>query len=99
MPLIDSIDSFYNLIGFVCLTAPDRFPVRDYLAPEEQWSLDRAFRELRHGLQYLDPKVADQTKLARLSALLEASESAYRNGDRTNGIKHLRELESLVFKV
>lgn len=98
MPLIDSIDSFYNLIGFVRLTAPNRFPVRDYLAADQQWTLDRAFTELRQGLLLVDPKVADETKRARLSLLLDESLDAYRAGDELRGAHLLNDFEALIFK-
>lgn len=98
MQLVDSIDALYNLIGFVRLTAPDRFPVRDFLPPDQQWTLERAFAELHRGLQYVDPQVADENKLKRLRELLDASLQAYKRADRAAGIERLFEFESLIFK-
>lgn len=98
MALVHDIDSFYNFIGYVRLTAPDRFPVRDYLKPDQQMNLDRAFAELRNGLQLVDPEVADEKKRAQLSALLEDSLSAYRSSDDIKGAHLLNDFEALIFK-
>lgn len=46
-------NSFWNFIGYVVLRAPDRFPVEDYLKPDEQMNLERAFVELSRGIQLM----------------------------------------------
>jgi len=98
MAWVRDIDSFYNFIGYVVLTAPNRFPVEDYLPPDEQMTLDRAFTELRQGLQLVDPEVADEKKRAKLSALLDDSLGAYRSGDEVTGARLLNDFEALIFK-
>jgi hypothetical protein len=95
---VRDIDSFYNFIGYVVLRAPNRFPVEDYLAADEQMTLDRAFVELRKGLAMVDPEVADAQKREKLASLLDASLAAYRAGDDIKGAHLLHDFEGLIFK-
>lgn len=98
MTWVQDIDSLYDFIGYVVVHAPDRFPVEDYLAPEEQMTLQKAFDELRHGLSLIDPEIADKDKSRRLSSLLEESLAAYRSGEMVKGAHLLQDLEGLIFK-
>ena len=95
---VRDIDSFYDFIGYVVLHAPGRFPVEDYLLPEQQMNLDKAFVELRNGLDIVDPKVADENKKRRLGALLEESLAAYRSELDMKGAHLLQEFEAAIFK-
>jgi hypothetical protein len=98
MAWVRDIDSFYNFIGYVVLRAPSSFPVEDYLPADEQMNLDRAFAELRNGLQMVDPEVADEQKRERLSSMLDAAQAAYRAGDEVKGAHMLQDFEGLIFK-
>jgi hypothetical protein len=60
--------------------------------------LDRAFAELRNGLQMVDPEVADEQKRERLSSMLDAAQAAYRAGDEVKGAHMLQDFEGLIFK-
>lgn len=98
MAWVRDIDSFYNFIGYVVLRAPNSFPVEDYLPPEEQMTLEKAFAELRRGLQMVDPEVANELKREKLSSMLEASLIAYRAGDEVKGAHLLQDFEGMIFK-
>ena len=39
------LHSFKDYVGFVQLCAPNRFPRRDGVSAEEQWTLDLAFED------------------------------------------------------
>ena len=95
---VRDVDSFYNFIGYVINRAPNTFPVEDYLPPEEQMNLDRAFVELRRGLELVEPGVADEEKKAKLAALLDQSLEAYRSGDEIKGAHLLNDFEGMIFK-
>jgi hypothetical protein len=95
---IKDINSFYNFIGYVVLCAPDRFPVEDYLAPDQQMNLDKAFAELRKGVDLVDKAVAPDEKRATLLDLLDRSIAAYRSGDDVRGAHLLQDVEALIFK-
>lgn len=94
---VKDIDSLYDFIGYVVLGAPNEFPVEDFLPPDEQMNLEKAFEELRRGLGVIDLEVANERKL-RLSSLLDESLAAYRSGDDVKGAHLLQDFEALVFK-
>lgn len=100
MAWVKDIDSFYNFIGYVVLSAPDRFPVEDYLPAERQMNLDleKAFVELRKGVDLIDEVVAPDEKRRTLLELLDQSMTAYRSGDDVRGAHLLQDMEALVFK-
>lgn len=98
MPWVRDIDSLYNFLGYVVLRAPDRFPKEDYLSADQQMNLDRAFEELRVGMRFIDPGVADDAKRRALTALLDRSLAAYRAGDDVKGAHLLQDFQDLIFK-
>ena len=99
MAWVRDIDSFYNFIGYVINRAPNTFPVEDYLAPDEQLNLDRAFVELRHGVELMDAEIVDAQKREKLLSLLDDSIAAYRTGEDVKGAHLLHDFESLIFKM
>ena len=96
MSHISDVEELYDFIGYVVLCAPDDFPNEDYLAPEEQMTLDRAYAELRNALGLLDPEVA-AGKLDQASSLLEQSLAAYRAADVHSGAHLLQDFQDLFF--
>lgn len=96
---IQSVDHLYNLIGYVVLRAPDRFPVEDYLADEDQMTLDRAFERLRDGILIAYPEDAAHEKRAWLNDALDRSLAAYRQGDDVGGAHILQDdFQDAIFK-
>ena len=98
MAWVKDINSFYNFIGYVVLCAPDRFPVEDYLPPDQQLNLEKAFVELRKGVDLIDKAVAPAEKRRSLLQLLDQSLASYRSGDDVSGAHLLQDLDALVFK-
>lgn len=92
-----TVNDLFNLIGYVVLCAPDKFPVRDYLAPDEQMNLDRAFDQLRLGVEIAYPADFHPKKSGALYSLLDKSLSAYRAGDRFNGAHLLQDFQDQIF--
>lgn len=96
---VHSVDHLYNLIGYVVLRAPDRFPVEDYLADEDQMTLDRAFECLRDGILIAYPEDAAHEKRAWLNDALDRSLAAYRQGDDVGGAHILQDdFQDAIFK-
>lgn len=50
-----------DFVGLVVLHAPDRFRREDFLADCEKLNLDRAFGELRNGLEFVTGGASDST--------------------------------------
>jgi len=96
---VQSVDHLYNLIGYVVLRAPDRFPVEDYLAEEDQMTLERAFGRLRDGILIVYPEDAARDKRAWLNDALDRSLAAYRQGDDVGGAHILQDdFQDAIFK-
>jgi hypothetical protein len=95
---IKSASDLYNLIGTVVLCAPDRFAVRDYLAPDEQMTLDRAFNHMRDAIDTLYPEDHFNDKRSSLAQALDGALSAYRDGDRYNGAHRLQDFQDMIFQ-
>ena len=98
MRRVKSLERLYDFIATVVLCAPDRFPKRDYLAEEDQLTLDRAFEELNAGMEFVRKEITDEVELARLQRLLDESLAAYRAGDEVKGAHLLQDFEAGVFK-
>lgn len=88
----------YNFIASVILCAPDRFIERDFLAPEDQLTLDRAFEELNSGMEFVRRNIKDEMMLVRLQQQLDYSLAAYRAGDDVKGARPRNDFEAIVFK-
>lgn len=97
MRWVRHFQALHDLIGFVVMRAPDRFPKEDFLADEEQLTLDRAFEELRSGLKFVAVPADDPSYHNRLCTKLEASLAAYRAGDRKQGAYLLQDFQDMIF--
>ena len=93
---VNDVNSFYDFIGYVVLCAPDRFPVEDYLSPDQQMSLEKAFVELRKGVDLV--AMPPDGKRNELLQLLNKSLAAYQSGDDVKGAHLLQDLEGHIFK-
>jgi hypothetical protein len=98
MFMMESIDDLWNHIAYTLGCAPDRFPYEDFLEPDQQMTLDRAFDLLRQGVQIAYPEPEFATKRSELNAILDCSYSHYRTGDEIAAGHLLNEFESGIFK-
>lgn len=95
---IKTVDHLYNLIGYVVLSAPDSFPIEDYLEPDKQMTLDKAFAQLRDGVEVAYPDDYHPEKKPLLYALLDQSLAAYRAGEDVKGAHLLQDFQDKIFK-
>lgn len=95
---VKDIDSFYNFIGYVVLTAPNRFARRDYLREDEQMTLKKPFSELRAGVELVKAWSPDLPEADKLSVGLDDAYALYRAGEEVRGAHRLHDLESMIFK-
>lgn len=97
MRRVTSIERLYDFIATVVLCAPDRFPKRDFLAEEDQLTLDRAFAELNAGMEFVRKRNPDPAVHQQLQGLLDESLAAYRRGEEVKGAHLLQDFEQVVF--
>jgi hypothetical protein len=95
----NDLHGFKDFVGFVRLCAPNMFPVLDYLRPDEQWTLDRAFDGLRYGLELTAREKGELPVLAICRTLVEEAYAHYREGRVRDGFFKLKEMESLIKKL
>ena len=94
---IKTVGDLSELIGYVVLAAPDHFHDPELL-PENQMNLDRAFEQLRSGVEIAYPEASFSEKRRALYALLDQSLSGYRAGDIRKGAHTLQEFRRSIFK-
>lgn len=93
------LHSFKDYAGFVRLCAPDEFPVEDFLPPEEQMMLDRAFDGFRYGLNLTGRELGELPVLVRYRNMVEEAYQHYCGGRMREGFFKLQEMENLLKKV
>ena len=97
MRYVRNLQGLYDFIATVVLGAPDRFRYRDHRPSEDQLSLDRAFKELRSGLEFVAASDTDPGFHDRLREVLDQSLEAYRAGDRKRGAHLLQDFQDMIF--
>jgi hypothetical protein len=95
---VRSVEGFRDFISLVVVHAPDEFPVEDYLQPEEQLDLEKAFAELMDGLKMLVNARKNAAPAGELFELLSKSLVAYRLGNDIEGAHLLQDFESKAFR-
>lgn len=95
---MENVDDLWNHIAYVLLCAPDQFPHEDFLSEDEQMTLDRAFEQLRQGVEVAYPEVSFASKRAVLNGLLDRSYAAYKAGQDIAAGRFLNEFQEGIFK-
>ncbi len=96
---IGSVDDLWSHIAYVRAYAPNYWKEKDFLLPEEQMTLDRAFKLLRDGIEVAYPESTFSSKRALLNEALDRALEAYRDGDEVTGATILQdEFEDQIFK-
>jgi hypothetical protein len=98
MFVMASVGELWDHIAYVLLYAPDQFPYEDFLAPDEQMTLDRAFEQLHAGVVIAYPEEQFTDKRHELHGILDQSFLAYRNRQDVEGGNLLNEFEGRIFK-
>ena len=88
-----------DFIALVVLHAPEEFPKEDWLKPEEQLNLDRAFDELRYGLDRAAEQVGGSPVIDTCRAMLDEADTHYREGRINPGAWKLQEMSCLLEKL
>lgn len=98
MPWVKNVPTFKDFLSLVIVHAPDDFPKEDYLAPDEQLNLARAFGELYKGLEMLLDSRCSSLQVTALRGILDRALTAYRSGEDVKGAHLLQEFEAIAFK-
>lgn len=92
----EDLHAFKDFIVEVIAGAPDDFMEMDWLLPDEQLNLERAFVGLRYGLQLTAAEKGDSELLATCRGLVETAYANYQAGDEVAGQAKLEEMEALI---
>ena len=87
-----------EILELVIVHAPDEFPEEDFLEPEEQLTLDMAFKELHVGVNLLSAKRVSEARRNELRKLLQQAHDKYLEGRDVEAAYILQELEAIAFK-
>jgi hypothetical protein len=93
------LHGFKDYVGFVILCTPDEFPIDDWLKPEAQMNLERAFVGLRYGLDVTTAEKGESEVVATCRQLVEEAYAMYQVGHDIEGQKKLEEMDQLLNKL
>lgn len=96
MTWIKNFAGFIDFLSLVIVHAPSDFPKEDYLREDEQLTLESAFKELRDGMRFVRPKVANEAMFGALNGQLDQALVAYRQGEDVKGAHLLQDFERLL---
>jgi hypothetical protein len=88
----NDLHSFKDYVGFVKLCAPDMFPQRVGVSPDDQWNVDLAFKGLREGLSMAAVEKGPRPVFAECEALVDEAYREYAAGDIKGGYMKLDEV-------
>lgn len=98
MNWVESVDDLWDFIAYVMGGAPNHFPKEDFLPDDQQMNLERAFEQLRRGVEiaYTDDYFPE--KRVMLNEILDRSYALYKAGDDVAAGHLLNEFEDNIFQ-
>lgn len=99
MAWIKNFDGLVDFLSLVIVHAPDGFPKEDYLRDDEQLTLEKAFDELRQGMQFVEKRVPDDALLNQLRRYLDDAFASYKQGNDVKGAHLLQDFERMLLEV
>jgi hypothetical protein len=93
------LHGFKDYIVWVMGGAPDVFMKYDWLSPDEQMNLDRAFVGLRYGIELTLQEKGDSPLLTKGRSLVEEAHALFRAGQDHAGDRKLQELSAIINKI
>ena len=90
------LHGFKDFVVLVLSCAPDLFPVEDWLAPDQQMDLERAFVGLRYGLDMARKEVGEVPLLESCRELVEQAYAEYQAGRDMAGQVKLEEVDQFL---
>jgi hypothetical protein len=90
------LHGFKDFVIEVIAGAPDSFMEMDWLKPDEQMNLERAFMGLRYGLNVTASEKGENDVVNKCRKLVEESFAEYQAGREVEGQKKLEEMDRLL---
>lgn len=91
----NDLQSFKDYVVFVRMCAPDRFPLREGVQPDSQWTVELAFQGLREGLAFAT-KETKRDDLTKTLKLVDDAYEHYQAGKLREGFAELQQLRKLL---
>lgn len=92
------VHGFKDFIIEVLTGAPNDFMEMDWLPPDQQMNLDRAFQGLAHGFDLVEWEF-EASMAAPMRQLADDARAAYRAGDDRAGQAKLEAVEKLLHRL
>jgi hypothetical protein len=93
------LHSFKDYVGFVKLCAPNLFPPREGVGPDEQWSVELAFEGLRLGLKISSEEKGALPTFETCGRLVQDAQIDYLEGRPREGFTKLDQMQKLLRKI
>jgi len=93
------LHSFKDYVGFVAMCAPDLFPDREGVGPEDKWTLNLAFFGLREGLKLSATEKGPLGVFTECETLVNEAYDAYRVGQIKEGYSKLAQVKKLLSRI
>ena len=94
---IKKLSEFDDVIGFIILSAPDRFPSDGNFSADQGSNLVIAFDMLYESFPLVEKKVKSSDHARQLRQMLADALYAYQRGDKKKGAHLLQDFEDIVF--
>lgn len=95
----NDVAGFKDFVVYVLSCAPDLFPAENWLKPDEQMNLERAFIGLRYGLEMIERQRGGAVSLIHCRKLVEDAFAAYSSGEDHAGQMRLEQVEEILTKL
>jgi hypothetical protein len=95
---METVEDLWEHIAYVIMCAPDDFPHRDFIPADQQMNLERAFEQLREGVDIAYPEGEFVEKRTALNELLDDSYRRYRTGDVIQARNILEHFQNSIFQ-
>jgi hypothetical protein len=94
---ITRLSELNDYLGFVVLSAPNKFPKVGPFGVDPTENLEIAFSQLRDAMSLVKKKTDEPKLLQEINTLLESSLTAYRAGDNKQGAHLLQDIQNILF--
>lgn len=95
---IKDVTELKDFVGYAILCAPDRFPMEEFLKPDQQMNFERAFSLMHSGVEVSFPGDKYSKKRSDLHSCLDESKALYESGDIRAGAHRLYDVKLICSK-